>query len=86
VLFERHPRSNVGIVVEACDKQFIAGLEFAAEGAAQREGQRGHVGPEGDFVEVAAQQVGHSRMSIGDDLIRTPAGRERAVGVGVRRS
>ena len=51
---------------------------------AEREGQRGHVGPGDHFVRVAAEQVRDGRVRSGNNLVAAPAGRERAVRVGVR--
>ena len=53
------PGGNVGVVVEAGDDDFVAGLQIAADGAGDGEGQRGHVRTEDDFVGAAVQEVGH---------------------------
>ena len=61
-------------MVEARDHDFVAGPEFAADGAANGEGQRGHVGAEGDFVGVAVQEVGHGPAGFGDHGVGVAAG------------
>ena len=81
--FQRRPGRNIGVVVEPRHDDFIPRREFPAEGAAQREGQRGHVGAKNNFLRIAAQQVGHGRMRSGDNLIGAPAGGKRSMRIGV---
>jgi hypothetical protein len=70
-------------VIEARDQDFIAGLEFAADRARNRERQRCHVGAEGDFVGVAVQEVGHGGAGFGDHGVGVAAGGIGSAGVGI---
>ncbi len=70
-------------MVEAGDQQLVAALQFAANGAAQREGQRGHVGAEDHLVGRAIEEVGHRGARVGDHLVGALAGDERPAGVRV---
>ena len=82
--FERRPGRNIGVVIEPRHHDFIPGLDLPAEGAAEREGQRCHVGAKNRFRRVTAQQVCHGRMRCGENLIGAPARRKCPMLIGVR--
>ena len=77
------PGRDVGVVVEAGEQDLVSGLEFAANGAADGEGQRGHVRAEDDFVSAAVQEVGHGAAGSGDHRVGAAAGGVGSAGVGV---
>ncbi len=81
--FKGFPRGEVGVVIEQCEHDFVAGAEVSSEGAAQGEGERGHVRAEDDFVSIAIQKVGHGGPRLINDAIGIVAGLKGAVGVGV---
>ena len=82
-LFQADPGRDVGIVIEAGDQQLVATLQVAADGAAQREGQRRHVGAEDDFVGRAIEEVGHGLVRLLDDQFAALAGEKRSAEIGV---
>ena len=77
------PRGDVGVVIEAGEEDFVAGLEFAAKGARDGEGKRRHVGAEDDFVGAAVQEVGHGSAGFGDHRVSVAAGGVGSAGVGI---
>ncbi len=83
-LLQRHPRRYIGVVIENGDQQLIAALQFAADGAAEREGQGRHVRAEDDLIGIAVQEVGHRNVGVGDDFIRAFTCDEGAVSIRVR--
>ncbi len=83
ILSHLQPRRNVGIVIETSDHDFVARLQFAANGAGNRIGQGGHVRTEGDFVGAAVQEVGHGGAGFGNHGVGVAAGRVGSAGVGV---
>ena len=70
-------------MVEAGDHDLVAGLEVAADRAGDRVGQGRHVGPEGDFVGGAVEEVGHGAAGFGDHGIGVAAGGVGSAGIGV---
>ena len=66
------------------EQNLVAGSEFAADGAADGEGQRGHVGAEDHFIRVAAEEIRHGGAGFGDNGVGAAAGGVSAAGVGVR--
>ncbi len=81
--FERAPRRDVGVVIERGDDDFVAGLEITGNRSREREGDRGHVLAEDDFVFVAIEEVGHCGAGGGDHRVVAAAGFEGAASVGV---
>jgi len=73
----------VSIVVEMSEQDFIAGTEFAADGTADGEGQRGHIGAEDYFVLIASEKIRHGGACTGNDGVSAAAGGIGAAGVGV---
>ena len=82
-LLQAHPRRHIRVVVETGDQQLVAALQLAADGAAQGESQRRHVGAEDDFIGRAIEEVGHRRASVGDHLVGSAAGDESATRIRV---
>ena len=83
ILCHLQPRRDVGVVVKARDHDFVARLEFAADGAGHRIGQRGHVLTEDDFIGAAVQEVGHGAARFGDHGVGVAAGGVGSARVGV---
>ena len=83
ILCHLQPRRHVGVVVEARDYDLVAWLEFAANGAGHRIGQRGHVLTEDDFIGAAVQEVGHGTARFGDHGVGVAAGGVGSARVGV---
>ena len=55
----QYPGSNVGVVIQSRDDDFVAGPPGARQSAAEREGQRGHIRAEGYQIRVAGpEQIG----------------------------
>ena len=59
------------------------GPQRRAQRPGQVEGQRRHVGPEGDLVGRGVEEVGEGLPGVGDGVVGLLAGREGPVGVGV---
>src|SRR5882724_8658463 len=83
-LFEGAPRGDVGVVVQCGDYNFIASVQFVSDGTREREGDRGHVLTEDNFVGVAVKEVSHGGAGGCDHRVVAPAGFEGAASVGVR--
>ena len=77
------PRRDVRVVIEASHEDFVPAIEVAADGARDGEGQRRHVGTEGDFVGAAVQEVGHGAASPRDHCVGVSAGRVSSASIGV---
>ena len=71
-------------MIEVGEQNFVARTEFAADGAADGEGQRGHVGAEDHLILVAAKEIRHGGAGFGNDSVGAAAGGVSAAGVGVR--
>src|SRR6185369_7921176 len=82
-LLQRPPRRDVGVVIEVSEQNFVARPEFAAEGAAEGEGQSGHVGTEDHLIRVAGKEIRHGGAGAGNDSVGAAAGGIGAAGVGV---
>ncbi len=63
---ELSPRVHVRVVVELGDDDLVPRRPAPAEGAAQVEGQRRHVGAEGDLRRLPAEEVGEGRARRGE--------------------
>ena len=70
-------------MIEAGEEDFVAGLEFAAKRARDRERERGHVGAEDDFVGAAVQEVGHGSAGFGDHRVGAATAGVGSAGVGI---
>ena len=66
------------------EQDFVAGTEFATDGTADGEGQRGHVGAEDYFVLVASEKIRHGGARAGNDGVSAATGGIGAAGVGAR--
>src|SRR5215210_96534 len=75
------PGVHVGAVVELCDDDLGVSVPPAGESAGDREGQGGHVGPEGDLVGRGPQEIRSRHACFGQDLLCLCARREDAVKV-----
>src|SRR5260370_34092764 len=80
---ERPPGGDVGVVVQSGDDDFVPGLQLAADGAGEREGDGGHVLAEDDFVRLTVEQIGHGRARGGNYGVIGTASGEGAAGGGV---
>ena len=63
-----HPRSDVGVVIEARHDDFVAGAPLRRQRPGQIEGERGHAPPEDHLVRVGVEQVGKSSTALHHDL------------------
>src|ERR1700734_630398 len=81
--FEGEPGGDVGIVIEARDQDFVARAEVATNGAAHGVGERGHIGPEDDFISGAVEEVGHGGAGFGKHGVGVAAGGVGPAGVGI---
>ena len=70
-------------MIEQGEHDFVAGDEFAADGAADGVGERGHVLTENDFIGIAIEKISHGGARGGDHLLSIAAGGISAPGVGV---
>ena len=60
LLLQRQPGCDIGVMIQACDDHFVAGLPGAGKRPAEGEGQRGHVGAEHDLVgRGRIEEIGH---------------------------
>ncbi len=84
-LGEVEPRSAVGLVVDLGDEDLVTGLQFASDGLGEEEVQGRHVGPEGDLVGAAAEEVAQRLAGAGDHGVGLLGRREEAVDVAVAR-
>ena len=82
-LLEGAPWRNVGIVVQERGDNLITFPQLATQGPADREGERGHILAEDDFVRITAEHVGHGCVRRGEHLVRAMAGEELPVGIRV---
>ena len=64
-----NPRCVVGIVIKAGHDDGIARVPGAGQGAAQGEGEAGHVLAENDFAGVGIEEVGHGLPTGCGDLV-----------------
>jgi len=70
-------------MVEQREHDLVARSEFASEGAAHGEGQRGHVRTEDDFIRIAIQEIAHGRARFRDHAVGIAAGLVSAARVGI---
>src|ERR1700758_776955 len=64
--FKRSPRRNIRVMIKMRDHDFISRTQIPTQGAAEREGERGHVLAEDHLVRLAVEEVCHSRAGAGD--------------------
>jgi hypothetical protein len=77
VACRQHPRTDIGVVIEARDQHFIPGTQRPTESPAEVKRQRRHVGPKDDFISRGSvQQIGGGLMGLLQDRIGFAAGRE----------
>ncbi len=71
-------------MIHARQHDLVPRLQITAQGAADRKGQRGHVGAEDDLIRGGrVEQVGHGRVRILQDHVAALGGEKRAAAVGV---
>ena len=79
LLFQGQPRRDVGVVIQPCHDDLVAGSQSPTYGPADGEGQAGHVLAEGDLVGSCADEVGCGAVSLGQDRVAFLAGWEGPV-------
>ena len=85
VLGHQVPRRVVGIVVELGQDDLVTGLQRLPKRAAEREGERGHVGPKIHlFAVLGVEHVGHPFVRRHNNGVGFVAGHELPVCVGIR--
>ena len=80
---QRAPWRDVAVMIELGDEHFVAGLPGSAEGAAEVEGERGHVRAEDNLLRRGVEESRARRARAGDDRVGLAAGRIRPVRVRV---
>ena len=81
---ELQPGRDVGVVIQACDHHFVAGLQGSTDGSAHGKGQSRHVLAEDHLRRVVgAQKVGRGGVGLGQDGVALLARGECALVVGV---
>src|SRR6266581_866146 len=84
-LLQRKPGSNIGVVIKGSYDDLVASLQCLADGAAEGEGEGGHIWTEDDLTWAGGmQEIGHCTASSSDHLVSTLAGDKSSLGVGIR--
>src|ERR1700680_3711792 len=81
--FERAPRSDVGVMVERGDYNFVSGVHLATDGPGECEGDGGHVLAKTYFIGRAIEKIGHGLARAANHGVVAAAGGERSAGVGI---
>ena len=84
IVGELEPGGDVGVMVEPCDHDLVAGREVAANGSRQREIQRRHVLAETDLRGRGSEKARRRLVRGVDDFVAPPARLERPAEVRVR--
>src|SRR5262249_9822747 len=66
---ERLPGTDVCVVVELGNDNFVVGSELASESAGDVKGERSCIRAEGDFMGCAAEKVGESETSVFEHFV-----------------
>jgi len=86
--FEREPRGDVGVVIQARNQNFVAGTKLASadlptKAAGNGVGQRGHVRAEDNFVGATVQKVAHGGAGFAKHGVGVAAGSVGPASIGV---
>src|SRR5260370_16500963 len=84
-LLQREPGSDIGVVIKGGYDDLVAGLQRLADGAAEGEGEGGHIRAEDDLTRAGGmQEIGHCTASSSDHLVGALTGDKSSLGVGIR--
>jgi len=84
-LLQREPGSDIGIMIKGGYDDLVTGVQCLADGAAEGEGEGGHIRAEDDLTGAGGmQEIGHCTASSSDHLVGALTGDKSSLGVGIR--
>ena len=64
-----HPRPDVGVVIQACHDDLVAGAPLRGQRPRQIKGERGHAPPEDHLVGIRVEQIAERKTALHDDFL-----------------
>src|ERR1700687_4489082 len=84
VFCDEQPGGNIGVMVQASDHDFVAGLQSSSQAAADSEGEGSHVGTKDDLLGAGGiEKVGYRPACFSHDGVGFSTGTKRAAVVGI---